>query len=175
MNINENNARIYIACISAYNNGFLHGRWIDAYQGIDHIQENIKEILESSPVAEECDEWGIHDSDGFGNYIVSESHDLSDLCDVAELINDCQDFPPKLVTSLIQDYGIDEAKSKMDDDFIGEFDSVTDLAYQHIDDSGLLHNVDKTITMYFDYKAFGNDLVLNGEVLEFDGFYFWNN
>jgi Antirestriction protein (ArdA) len=25
--------RIYVACLAAYNNGYLHGAWIDAIQG----------------------------------------------------------------------------------------------------------------------------------------------
>jgi Antirestriction protein (ArdA) len=25
--------RIYVACLAAYNNGYLHGKWIDATRG----------------------------------------------------------------------------------------------------------------------------------------------
>lgn len=41
--------RIYVACLAAYNNGKLHGAWIDATDDIDDIQDQINEMLESSP------------------------------------------------------------------------------------------------------------------------------
>ena len=36
--------QIYIACLAAYNNGKLHGVWIDATQDVDHIWEEINAI-----------------------------------------------------------------------------------------------------------------------------------
>lgn len=29
--------RIYVACLAAYNNGILHGAWIDADQDVDDM------------------------------------------------------------------------------------------------------------------------------------------
>ncbi len=37
----ENAIRIYVACLAAYNNGILHGAWIDATQGEDGILRNV--------------------------------------------------------------------------------------------------------------------------------------
>jgi len=36
---------IYVADLAAYNNGILHGVWIDATQDIDDIQEQINDML----------------------------------------------------------------------------------------------------------------------------------
>jgi hypothetical protein len=41
--------RIYVACLAAYNNGKLHGRWIDAAQGIDLIWAEVQAMLQESP------------------------------------------------------------------------------------------------------------------------------
>lgn len=41
--------RIYVADLAAYNNGKLHGIWIDATQALDDIQEQINELLANSP------------------------------------------------------------------------------------------------------------------------------
>lgn len=172
--INDNNPLIYIACLSAYNNGFLHGSWVDASEGIDHVRERIKEILSSSPVAEECEEWAIHDFQGFGNYKVGEYHGLEELCQVAVFLKECDRFPAEVVSWLIDDYGIEGAKERMEDDYIGEFDSSSDLAYHYAEETGLLEGVHKSVAMYFDYEAFGRDLDLNGDVISFSGYYFWN-
>jgi antirestriction protein len=63
--------RIYLACLAAYNNGKLHGVWIDATNDIDDIQDQINEMLESSP-EEDAEEWAIHDYESYGFYKVSE-------------------------------------------------------------------------------------------------------
>ncbi len=45
----ESTIRIYVACLASYNNGMLHGRWIDADQREDEIQEEVNAMLQSSP------------------------------------------------------------------------------------------------------------------------------
>lgn len=58
--------RIYVACLSAYNSGMLHGVWIDLDPKAFHkddIQEQIDAMLKSSPVPG-AEEWGIHDTEG---------------------------------------------------------------------------------------------------------------
>jgi len=53
--------RIYVASLSDYNAGRLHGAWIDATQDADEIEAEVQEMLAASPepIAEE---WAIHDS-----------------------------------------------------------------------------------------------------------------
>lgn len=174
------NIQIYIACLAAYNNGFLHGRWVDASLGIDHVREQIKFILLDSPMDEEgypCEEWAIHDFEGFGNYKISEYHDLEELCEVAEFLKECEekDFPSDVVSWLIDDYGIEGAKEKMEDSFIGEFDSDSDIAYHLVEETGMLEGVCNRIAQYFDYEAYGRDLSMGGDVMSFSGYYFWNH
>ena len=59
--------KIYVADLAAYNNGILHGVWIDACKDIDTIWDDIHKILENSPLAG-SEEWAIHDYEGFGDY-----------------------------------------------------------------------------------------------------------
>lgn len=40
--------RIYVACLASYNNGVLHGRWIDATTDIDEMQAQIAAMLRES-------------------------------------------------------------------------------------------------------------------------------
>lgn len=42
--------RIYVACLAAYNSGYLHGSWIDANQDPWGIWEETKAMLAASPV-----------------------------------------------------------------------------------------------------------------------------
>ncbi len=63
--------RIYVACLAAYNNGHLHGRWIDAAQDAEDIQSEISEMLSASPIPN-AEEWAIHGA-------TSKSHLLSEV------------------------------------------------------------------------------------------------
>lgn len=49
--------RIYVACLAADNNGYLHGEWIDVNQDSDSLYADIKNILTSSPIPD-AEEWG---------------------------------------------------------------------------------------------------------------------
>lgn len=42
-------ARIYVACLASYNNGVLHGKWIDASSDVDEMQAEIDKVLLTSP------------------------------------------------------------------------------------------------------------------------------
>ena len=46
----ESNPRIYVACLAAYNNGYLHGAWIDADQDTDEIRAEVAAMLLSCPL-----------------------------------------------------------------------------------------------------------------------------
>jgi hypothetical protein len=50
--------RIYVACLAAYNNGCLHGRWIDATTP-DEIWAQVRAMLADSPEPD-AEEWAIH-------------------------------------------------------------------------------------------------------------------
>jgi len=61
---------------TVYNNGKLHGRWIDATQGESAIRDEIQEMLSESPEPN-AEEWAIHDYEGFGQIRLSESEDIA--------------------------------------------------------------------------------------------------
>ena len=63
--------RIYVADLAAYNNGKLHGVWINASDDLDDIQEQINKMLAESPEGF-AEEYAIQDYEGFGGYSVSE-------------------------------------------------------------------------------------------------------
>jgi hypothetical protein len=57
--------RVWIACLAAYNEGHLHGEWVDATD-VDEMNEAGARIIKTSP-ALLPEELAIHDYDGFGN------------------------------------------------------------------------------------------------------------
>ena len=67
--------RIYVASLSDYNAGRLHGDWLDANQEPEELSDQIRAMLERSrePGTEE---WAIHDHDDFGGITLSEFEEL---------------------------------------------------------------------------------------------------
>lgn len=63
--------RIYVASLSDYNTGRLHGVWIDAAQEADELYVDISTMLSQSP-GPEAEEWAIHDYENFGPLSLSE-------------------------------------------------------------------------------------------------------
>ena len=70
-NLSDSNPRIYVACLAAYNNGYLHGAWIEADQDADEIRDEIAAMLARSPI-EHAEEYAIHDYEGFEGVTISE-------------------------------------------------------------------------------------------------------
>ena len=85
--ITEVSPRIYVACLSSYNNGHLHGQWIDANQDAEAIHEEIQDMLGVSPMIG-AEEWAIHDYEGFQGLEISEYEDIQQVADVAGYIQE---------------------------------------------------------------------------------------
>lgn len=105
--------RIYVASLSDYNAGNLHGVWIDANQSAEQIHAEVAEMLRESKhpnmevdcpncdgsgalqpdeTCPECDgagkvpsaeEWAIHDYEGFGGLKIGEYESFEDVAGLA--------------------------------------------------------------------------------------------
>jgi antirestriction protein len=85
--------KIYVACLSSYNGGRLHGAWIDCDQDSDEIMTEIKAMLSKSPMneieeGEECEEWAIHDYQGFKGLTISEHEGIDRVAQLAASIEE---------------------------------------------------------------------------------------
>lgn len=159
----DNTPRIYVASLSDYNAGRLHGRWIDASQEADAIRAEIQAMLAESPepIAEE---WAIHDHENFAGFSV---HEFADIDFVAELAKLLQEHGPVFAGLLGHFAGdLDEAKAYMEDGYRGEWDDLGWFAAGFIGD--LYHDVLKElpdlIRNNIDWNAIGHDLELGGDI-----------
>ena len=147
--------KIYAACLASYNNGILHGRWIDADQDINAIQDEIQNMLKKSPI-KRAEEYALHDYEGFGNIKLSEYEDLETVVQYAEFIAE----HGELGAELIADYDLKYAKVLLDDHYHGAYDSEVDFAYTLFNEC-YGNALPETLSYYFDYKAYARDLFIN--------------
>ena len=74
--------RIYVASLSDYNNGHLHGRWIKAAQTPDRIYDEIHQMLATSP-SPSAEEWVIHDHEGVASHDIAANESINTISRLA--------------------------------------------------------------------------------------------
>jgi len=149
--------RIYVACLAAYNNGYLHGRWIDADQDADGMRAEIADMLKASPVPG-AEEWAIHDYEGFEGAELSEYTGIDRVAELAGFVAEHGELGGKLLNHFSGD--IDQARSAFDD-YAGRFASLADYAQTLTED---ITDIPPTLVHYIDYEAMARDMEIGGDV-----------
>jgi antirestriction protein len=153
--------KIYVACLAAYNNGKLHGEWIDCTLGIEHIRSEIKKILASSPEnlnPYPCEEWAIHDFEDFG-VDLSEWEDLEKVAALGEFLSSADDSELAAEVLAHANGDIEEAQ-KILEEYVGEYKSRSDFAYELAEDCGDLNNIPQWLQYHIDWDNVARDLFL---------------
>lgn len=150
----DNTPRIYVACLAAYNNGKLHGEWIDCDQDADDIQDEINEMLANSPEPD-AEEWAIQDFENWHGIKIGENEDIERIAELAELIE--EHGKPFALYCLHHN---DEATAE---DFLehyrGQYEDEEDFVYQSWEDDGTLKRLEEmnVNSCYIDWEAIASD------------------
>lgn len=161
--------RIYVASLSDYNAGRLHGAWIDAAQDYDDLIDEVNEMLANSsePVAEEH---AIHDYEGFGPLRLDEYENLETVCEIAAGI---AEHGPAFAGWAAQ---LDRAEwgrlDRFAEHYLGHWDSTADYAADMLTDLGIdLDEIGPEILQPYvrvDLDAYARDLEYDLVVVEDD-------
>lgn len=159
---------VYVACLAAYNNGWLHGKWIDAAQDYEDFRTEIDEMLKDSPVTKEygeiAEEWAIHDFEGFGGYRVEEWSDLREVCEIANVVahEENGDLIIEILDHLGSGTSIENAKEFLENNYRGHHKDLGEYAYQLSEDCG--DSIPRHLQYYIDWDRMGLDMDLNGDI-----------
>ena len=153
--------RIYVACLAAYNNGHLHGEWIDVTDEAS-IWEAVQAMLFASPI-DEAEEWAIHDYEGFEGAQVGEYFSFASVVKLADYIRE----RGELGAQVLNYYGgnIEDAKARFDE-YAGEYNSLADYAEELTEQTG--ETIPQRLAPYIDYKAMAHDYEQSGDFLTFE-------
>ena len=166
--------RIYVADLAAYNNGKLHGVWIDATDELDDIQEQINKMLGESPEGF-AEEYAIHDYEGFNGYSLGEYEGIEAAREIACFIEEY----PTLAGELLSHFGgnLDDARKALEESYSGCYKSLADYAEELTDNTA---QIPENLATYIDYERMGRDMELSGDIYTIETAYdevhvFWNH
>ncbi len=134
------NPKIYVACLASYNNGRLHGCWLDATQDLDCINDEIQNMLSNSKIPD-AEEFAIHDFEDFGSFHLGEYESITHVHELAIFIQE----HGELGAEVLQHFGeIEGAQDALENNYHGAYDSELDFAMQLFDDC-YLHDIPNTL------------------------------
>lgn len=146
--------KIYVACLSAYNHGVLHGAWIDADQDEEDILKEIQAMLKESPVKDfaSCEEWAIHDYEDFGEIKISEYQSIADVSRFGQALAK-YGYPISAYYSQFTDL------DNFEDYYRGVYESKEDFVYQSFEESGQLEAIEKAglPEIYINFESIARD------------------
>lgn len=114
---------IYVACLSAYNDGCLHADWIDATQDEEAIMRQVEAILTTSP-EQGAEGYFIHAHDEFAGASVKKEAPLADVIALARFIAEHGALGGALVERCGED--LEEARKALGQRYCGCFPSLAD-------------------------------------------------
>lgn len=161
--------RIYVASLSDYNAGRLHGAWLEAAQEPEELEAGISAMLATSrePGAEE---WAIHDYEGFGSLHLGEYESVERLSRLARGIADYR-LPFAHWASIVGDDA--EELGRFEEVYQGKWTSLRAYAWDILEDYGIEELLDRHVPeglrpyVRVDADGFGRDLELSGDIITF--------
>ncbi len=156
--------RIYVASLSDYNDGRLHGTWLDAAQEPDQLVEAVEAMLRASKVPG-AEEWAIHDYEGFGPLELSEYESLERVSQLGLGIAAHGEAFAAFVGLVDGDSDVRNFQSC----YLGHWDSLTAYADGLLDELGAgeaMERLPEWLQAYarVDHEQFARDLELGGDV-----------
>lgn len=184
--------RVWLACLAAYNNGQLHGKWVDATDA-DELREAAAEVLRTSPVPG-AEEIAIHDYDGFGaalTFNLGEYPNFELVATLGQLIEEYGAEFHAYCSAADVAYDLRENADRIREDFEdrrrGQWDNKEDYAYELVREIGWSNvpaslpigrfgdgaiNVFEELSGVIDWEKIARDLFDHGLLAYIDGYVF---
>jgi len=154
--------QIYIADLAAYNNGILHGAWIDATLDIDDIHAKISELLKNSPEPF-AEEYAIHDYEGFSGISLSEYEGVDSAHKKALFVEEHGELGAQVASHFGDD--LEDAERALTEAYIGEYTSLADYAQALTEECS---DVPEHLAFYIDYERMGRDMDMSGDIFSIE-------
>lgn len=159
--------KIFISNLKEYNNGKIIGEWVSL--PCEGLEEVLNKISNNGN-----DELFISDYEtDISNLKISEYDDILQLNEIAEEIDNLSDDELIAFQAYLEQYA-NNMEQALEEVRQGNYriyyncDNMEDVAYQAVNESGLLDGVPEQVKMYFDYEAYGRDMDINSTFIQID-------
>ncbi|HEX7822841.1 MAG TPA: antirestriction protein ArdA [Sphingobium sp.] len=149
--------KIYVACLAAYNNGYLHGAWIDADQEAWAIYDEIATMLKASPIPD-AEEWAIHDYEGFEGIRIEEYSGIDGVAEKAAFIVEHGKLGAELIAHFME---LGEARDAINDRYLGAYSDLADYV-QGVTEECV--TIPQSLRFYIDWQAMARDAEMSGDL-----------
>lgn len=159
--------KIFISNLKEYNEGQIIGEWVDLpCEGLEEVLDKISNNGN--------DELFISDYEtDISGLKVSEYDNILELNDMTEEIDNLSDDEVIAFQAYLEQY-TNDLQQALDAVRQGNYriyyncDNMEDVAYQVVNDCGLLDGAPEEVKIYFDYEAYGRDLDINRTFIQID-------
>lgn len=164
---------IWVGSLADYNNGDLHGDWLDAAREPGAIHTDIQALLASGPAArrgETPEEWGIFDYEGFGPLQLAEYESIEQVSRLARGIAEHGSAFAAFAATEDEPASGQATVERFQESYQGHFNSVADYARQLADDLGYEQLLDEAVPeslrqyVQLNYQQLARDLELGGDI-----------
>lgn len=159
--------KIFISNLKEYNNGKIIGEWVSL--PCEGLEEVLNKISNNGN-----DELFISDYEtDISNLKISEYDDIMQLNEIAEEIEEMREDELIAFQAYLEQYA-NNMEQALEEVRQGNYriyyncDNMEDVAYQVVNDCGLLDGVPEEVKIYFDYEAYGRDLDINRTFIQID-------
>jgi antirestriction protein len=159
--------KIYVASLSDYNAGRMHGVWLEADTDNDNLLEGVKGMLAASPepIAEE---YAIHDYESFGPLRLSEFESLETVSRLGRGIGE-HGLAFAHWADLVGTGSL-EALDQFEDAYWGHYNDLEEYGESIIEAFGLDRELEEVVPdllasyVHIDNAAFARDLEASGQI-----------
>lgn len=120
--------KIYVACLSAYASGKLHGQWIECNGDSDELWNGINRVITTSPEPD-AEEWAVHDFEGWYGLTIDEYPEVEEICNWAKLIIEHGVAIAKFI-DWAKEIGLEISANEFKSRYCGYFESSQKFAFE---------------------------------------------
>jgi len=162
--------RIWVASLSDYNQGRLHGAWLDAAKSTEDLTADVQDLLTRAP-SSDAEEWAIFDYAGFGPVTgdLGEYEPLERISAIARgIVEHGAPFSAYLSTLGVWQVD-DKTVQRFQDAYLGDWPSMTAFAEHQLEELGAIEMLDRLVTEHltllrhyvsFNIDSYAHDLEL---------------
>ena len=169
--------RIAVEEWELYNNGILLCKWFDTeIDSIESIEKHVAKVKAEYLMNTDDLEMFVSDFEGNTLGLLGGEESVLYAFEIAKKIETLDENEIIAITLLLEAdivNDFDEAMNLKDDIHSTGESKMEDIAYNYVNDCGLLENMPESLQGYFNYEALGRDMEINGTYLEDQNGNFW--